>query len=106
MAFMRGTGFAAHFAADVNDVDASPDGKPTTNRLIEQFTNMYQEIESRLERGLSHAKEATLESKLRISSNSALIGANAGMTANDVTCEMLDLKAEMTSLKNKLFQAE
>ena len=97
MAFIRGTGFAAQFGADGVDEGQSPDGKPTTNRLIEQFTNMYQEIESRLERGLQHAKEATLESKLRASSNSALIG-NGGMSANDVTCEMLDLKAEMTSL--------
>ena len=52
MAFIRGTGFAAQFGADGVDEGQSPDGKPTTNRLIEQFTNMYQEIESRLERGL------------------------------------------------------
>ena len=82
------------------------DDKPSTTKLIEKFTNMYQELEGRLERGLSHAKEATLESKLRASSNSALVGAGAIGGGNDMACEMLDLKAEMTSLKNKLFQAE
>ena len=79
------------------------DDKPSTTKLIEKFMNMYQELETRLERGIQHAKDTTLDQKLRASSNSALIG---GATANDMTCEMLDLKAEMTSLKNKMFQAE
>ena len=98
MAFVRGSVFGGPCVEGIEGLG----DKPTTNKLIEHFTNMYQEIESRLERGLSHAKEATLESKLRASSNSALIG-HGGMSANDVTCEMLDLKAEMTSMKNKLF---
>ena len=85
--------------------DEQEDEKPSTTKLIEKFTNMYQEIETRLERGISFAKEATLDNKLRASSNSALIN-HGGMSTNDVTCEMLDLKAEMTSIKNKLFQAE
>lgn len=102
MAFVRGAGFSAQHGGD------DEGDKQTTNKLIEKFTNMYQEIENRLERGLSHAKEATLDSKLRASSNSALIGANGtiGTGNNDATCEILDLKAEMTSMKNKLFQAE
>lgn len=59
-----------------------------------------------MERGISFAKETTLDNKLRASSNSALVNKGGIMSTNDVTCEMLDLKAEMTSIKNKLFQAE
>lgn len=62
---------------------------------------MYQELEQRLERGIQHAKEATLDNKIRASSNSALVGAGAIGAGGDMTCEILDLKAEMTSLKNK-----
>ena len=89
--------------ADV-DLDGDNDDKPSTTRLREKFMGMYQELESRLERGIQHAKDATLDSKIRASSNSALLG--GGPTQNDMTCEVLDLKAEMTSLKNKMFQAE
>lgn len=99
VAFNKGI-FSAHMGAEPDAFDDAP----STAKLMEKFTHMYQEIEVRLERGISHAKEATLESKLRASSNSALIG--AGAMNNDYTCEILDLKAEMTSLKNKMFQAE
>ena len=100
-ASMAFAGFSAHVGPGLDTEGKA--GRPSTTKLIEKFTNMYQEIELRLERGLSFAKEATLENKLRASSNSALIG---GLTANDVTCDMIDLKAELTSMKNKLFQAE
>ena len=71
---------------------------------MNKFTQMYAELEARLEKGISVAKEMAFESKLRASSNSALIA--AGNPTADATCEILDLKAEMTSLKNKLFEAD
>ena len=94
---------SAHIGPEPSGFDGNVE-PPSTAKLMEKFTQMYQEIESRLERGISHAKQATLENKLRASSNSALVA--HGVTAADSTCEILDLKAEMTSLKNKLFQAE
>ena len=71
---------------------------------MNKFTKLYDEIENRLEKGISVAKEMTLENKIRASSNSAMI--TGGVSAADATCEILDLKAEMTSLKNRLFQLE
>lgn len=103
MAYTRGV-LSAHMGAEPDQPDHDDDDQPSTAKLMVKFTTMYQELETRLERGISFAKEATLENKLRASSNSAMIGAG-GMGA-DPTCEILDLKAEMTSMKNKLFQAE
>ena len=100
MAYNRGV-LSAHMGAEPDHDD---DDEPSTAKLMVKFTTMYQELETRLERGISFAKEATLDSKLRASSNSAMIG--AGGIGADPTCEILDLKAEMTSMKNKLFQAE
>ena len=104
MSYNRFGGFSAHLGGPMDG--EKDDDKPSTTRLIEKFTTMYQEIESRLERGISFAKEATLESKLRASSNSALVATGAIGSNNDMTCEVLDLKAELTSMKNKLFQAD
>ena len=46
-------GFSAHMMNqnEVADMDANGD-KPSTNALIEKFMHMYQELESRLERGI------------------------------------------------------
>ena len=62
-------GFSVHMGhADV-DMEGENDDKPSTTRLIEKFMGMYQELESRLERGIQDAKDATLDSKIRASSN-------------------------------------
>ena len=45
-------GFSVHMGhADV-DMEGENDDKPSTTRLIEKFMGMYQELESRLERGI------------------------------------------------------
>ena len=71
---------------------------------MQDFTRLYALIEERLERAISYGKDQKLDAKLRASTNSALIGANG--VGQDVTCEMLDLKADMVALKNQKFEVE
>lgn len=78
--------------------------KETTQSLMQEFTRLYALIEERLESAISYGKDQKLDAKLRASSNSALIGANG--VGQDVTCEMLDLKADMVALKNQKFEVE
>lgn len=74
----------------------------SSRQLMEQFQEIYQELQMRLNKGISLGKELKLEQKLRESSNS-FIGVHK---STDVTGDLLDLKAEITSLKNKLFMAD
>ena len=76
----------------------------TTQSLMQDFTRLYSLIEERLERAISYGKDQKLDAKLRASTNSALIGTNG--VGQDVTCEMLDLKADMVALKNQKFEVE
>ena len=53
IAFVKRGGFSAH----MSQLDAEPDisdggDQPSTTKLIEKFMNMYQELETRLERGI------------------------------------------------------
>ena len=86
-----------------NALDEKYSSKPSTQYLMDQFIEMYQEIEARLNKGLQTVKEMQLDNQIRASSNS-FIGQNPQSV--DATVEVLDLKAEMVSLKNKLFEAE
>lgn len=67
---------------------------------MDQFTEQLYELDSRLRKGLSLGKDLTKTQKLRDSAQSTQrkINENAG--------EVLDLKAEIVQMKNKLFIAD
>ena len=65
--------------------------------LVEQFQQNLSMIETRLNKGILVGKELKMEHRLRDSSASA-------MTTE--VGDMMDLKAEIVSLKNKLFMAD
>jgi hypothetical protein len=80
------------------------DHEPTSAQLMEQFAEIYAELQSRLNKGIALGKELKLEQKLRESSNSFVGVLGPRMSTADG--DFLDLKAEVTNLKHKLFMAD
>ena len=67
---------------------------------MDQFGEQLHELEDRLRKGLSLGKDLKLEHKLRDSA------ASMGRKFNENQGDLLDLKAELVSLKNKLFTSD
>ena len=70
-------------------------------QLMEQFNEQLVELEMRLNKGMQIGKDLKLETKLRGSTNSM-----AGLVRAETTGDILDLKAELVNMKNKVFTQE
>lgn len=67
---------------------------------MDQFGEQLRELESRLRKGLDLGKDLKHEHKMRDSA------ASMGRKLNENQVDLLDLKAEIVSLKNKLFTTD
>lgn len=68
--------------------------------MMDQFNEQLSELDNRLRKGLSLGKDLKFEMKIRDSAHSL------GRKASEHQGDLLDLKAEVVSLKNRLFTAD
>jgi len=69
---------------------------------MDTFDELLKEVQSRLLKGISVGKELKMEHRIREST--ASIGHH--MPSIETTGDMIDLKAEMVAMKNKMFLNE